>query len=42
MNQRYVTAKKKKLQKLKELYPGVNVKIIYRRDFLSLIQRFEN
>jgi len=41
MNQRYVSAKKKKLEKLKELYPGVNVKIIYRRDFLSLIQRFE-
>ena len=28
MNQRYVTAKKKKLQKLKELYPDINVKII--------------
>ena len=41
MNQRYVTAKKKKLQKLKELYPDINVKIIYKRDFLSLIQRFD-
>lgn len=42
MNQRYVSAKKKKLKKLQELYPGVNVKIIYKRDFLSLIQRFED
>ena len=42
MNQRYVSAKRKKLKKLQELYPGINVKIIYRRDFLSLIQRFEN
>lgn len=42
MNQRYVSAKKKKLSKLKELYPGVNVKIIFKRDFESLIQRFED
>jgi len=41
MDQRYVSAKRKKLKKLEEIYPGVNVKIIYRRDFLSLIQRFE-
>ncbi|NLJ94878.1 MAG: cytidylate kinase-like family protein [Clostridiaceae bacterium] len=41
MNQKYVSAKKKKLEKLKELYPDVNVKIIYKRDFLSLIQRFD-
>ncbi len=42
MNQRYVSAKKKKLKRLKELYPGVNVKIIYKSVFLSLIQRFED
>ncbi|MDI9489753.1 MAG: cytidylate kinase-like family protein [Clostridiaceae bacterium] len=41
MNQRYVSAKRKKLEKLQELYPGVNVKIIYRRDFESLVKRFE-
>ncbi len=40
MNQKYVTAKKKKLEKLQELYPGINVKIIYKRDFLSLLERF--
>ncbi len=42
MNQRYVSAKKKKLKKLQELYPGIKVKIIYKRDFLSMIQRFED
>lgn len=40
MNQKYVTAKKRKLEKLRELYPGVNVKIIYKRDFMSLLERF--
>lgn len=41
MNQKYVTLKNKKLSKLKALYPGVNVKIVYKRDFLSMMERFE-
>lgn len=42
MNQKYVTLKNKKLAKLKTLYPGVNVRIVYKRDFLSMMERFED
>ncbi len=40
MNQRYVTEKNKKAKKLRELYPGINVRIVYKKDFQSLIERF--
>ncbi len=40
MDQRYVTRKNKKARKLRELYPGINVKIIYKKDFHALIKRF--
>lgn len=40
MNQKYITTKNKKLKKLKELYPGTNIRIVNRKDFLSLIERF--
>ena len=40
MNQKYVTAKNKKVKKLRRLYPGVNVKIVYKKDFHSLVERF--
>lgn len=40
MDQRYVTEKNKKVKRLKELYPGVNIKIVYKKDFASLIERF--
>ncbi len=40
MNQKYVTQKNKKLRKVKELYPGTNIKIVYKRDFYSLVERF--
>jgi len=40
MNQKYVTIKNKKARKLRELYPGVNVKIVYKKDFHALIKRF--
>lgn len=38
MDQRYVTTKNKKARKAKELY-GVNVKIVYRKDFEDIIAR---
>jgi len=41
MNQKYVTAKNKKVKKVRELYPGTNVKIVYKKDFHSLIERFD-
>ena len=36
MNQKYVTEKNKKIRKLKELYPGINIKIVYKKDFIRL------
>jgi cytidylate kinase len=40
MNQKYVTTKNKKMRKLREMYPGVNIKIVYKKDFHSLAERF--
>ena len=42
MNQKYVTTKNKKVKKLRELYPGVSVSIVYKNDFNSLISRFRS
>ncbi len=41
MNQKYVTEKNKKVKKLRELYPGTNIKVVYRKDFHSLVERFK-
>jgi cytidylate kinase len=40
MNQKYVTEKNKKVKKLRELYPGTHVKVVYKKDFKSLVERF--
>jgi len=40
MNQKYVTAKNKKVKRLRELYPGINIKLVYKKDFSSLVERF--
>ncbi len=40
MNQKYVTDKNKKVKKLRELYPGINIKVVYKKDFHSLAERF--
>lgn len=40
MNQKYVTAKNKKLRRMRELYPGTNVRIVYKKDFGALFERF--
>lgn len=40
MNQKYVTMKNRKAKKVRELYPGTNIKIVYKKDFQSLIERF--
>lgn len=40
MDQRYVTEKNKKAKKLKEMYPGVNVRIVYKKDFESMLQHY--
>ena len=40
LNQRLVTKKNRKIRRLRELYPGVNCKIFYQRDYLSLVSKY--
>jgi hypothetical protein len=40
LNQKLVTKKNRKVRRLRELYPGVNVKIFYQRDYLRLLQKY--
>ena len=40
LNQKLVTKKNRKIRKLRELYPGVNCKIFYKRDYLSLVTKY--
>ncbi|MBR2524649.1 MAG: cytidylate kinase family protein [Clostridiales bacterium] len=39
MDQKYVTKKNKKMRKVQELYPGTNIRIVYKKDFAELIDR---
>jgi len=40
MSQKLVTKKNRKVKRLKELYPEVNIKIFYQKDFRALLARF--
>ena len=40
MNQRLVTRKNRKLRKVRERYPGVQIKLFYKRDIERLAQRY--
>lgn len=40
LNQNLVTKKNKKIRKLKELYPGINIKLFYKKDYDSLLFKF--
>lgn len=40
MNQKLVTKKNRKVRRLKELYPDVNIKILYQKDFRKLLFKF--
>jgi hypoxanthine phosphoribosyltransferase len=40
MKQSLVTRKNRKLRKLRELYPGVKVKLFYKRDIQRLAERY--
>jgi hypoxanthine phosphoribosyltransferase len=40
MKQRLVTRKNRKLRRLREQYPDVNVKLFYKRDIERLAQRY--
>jgi hypothetical protein len=41
MSQKLVTKKNRKVRRLKELYPDVNVRIFYQKDFRRLLARFD-
>ncbi|OGO42005.1 MAG: hypothetical protein A2Z04_05700 [Chloroflexi bacterium RBG_16_57_9] len=41
LNQRLVTKKNRKLRHLRELYPDVNIKLFYGKDFQSLMIKYE-
>ncbi|MDO8885329.1 hypothetical protein [Candidatus Oleimmundimicrobium sp.] len=40
MNQKLVTKKNRKVRRLKELYPDVNIKIFYQKDFKNLLIKY--
>ncbi|PKQ17282.1 MAG: hypothetical protein CVT67_00265 [Actinobacteria bacterium HGW-Actinobacteria-7] len=40
MSQKLVTKKNRKVKRLKEVYPEVNIKIFYQKDFRALLARF--
>ena len=40
LNQKPVTKKNRKVRRLKELHPDVNVKIFYQRDYLNLVRKY--
>ena len=40
MRQRLVTRKNRKLRRLRELYPNVQIKLLYRRDYLRLLDAY--
>jgi len=40
MKQELVTKKNRKLKELKKLYPDVNIKLFYRRDYRKLLEKF--
>ena len=37
LNQKLVTKKNRKLKRLRELYPEINIKLFYKKDFQSLL-----
>ena len=40
LNQRLVTKKNRKVRRLRELHPEVDVKVLYQRDYLNLMVKF--
>ncbi|MDQ2754750.1 MAG: hypothetical protein M3R71_04285 [Actinomycetota bacterium] len=40
LNQKLVTKKNRKVRRLAELYPQVRVKVLYQRDYLSLLVKY--
>ncbi len=42
LNQKLVTKKNYKIKKLKELYPDINIKLFYKKDYNSLLFKYIN
>ncbi len=40
LNQKLVTKKNRKARRTQELYPGVQVKVLYQRDYLELLVKY--
>ena len=40
LNQKLVTKKNRKVRRLQGLHPDVNVKVLYQRDYLSLVRKY--
>ena len=40
MKQSLVTAKNRKVRKLREKYPDVRIKLLYRKDFVRMAQKY--
>ena len=40
MSQKLVTKKNRKVRKLREIYPHINVKIFYQKDFRNLLYKY--
>jgi hypoxanthine phosphoribosyltransferase len=40
LNQKLVTKKNRKVRRLREMYPEVQCKIFYQRDYLSLVMKY--
>jgi len=40
MNQKLVTKKNRKVRRLRELYPGIKIKIFYQRDYVRLLEKY--
>ncbi len=41
MNQKLVTKKNRKVKLLRSLYPAINCKVFYQRDYLNLLVKYE-
>jgi hypoxanthine phosphoribosyltransferase len=40
LDQRLVTKKNRKVRRLRELHPEINVKVLYQRDYFNLLMKF--
>jgi len=40
LNQKLVTKKNRKARRLRELYPGTRIKVLYQRDYLHLLVKY--